>query len=154
MPKRKFKLLQEQLERKFYPFQQAASVPTPSEGWIHAIRTALQMSLKQLSARLHITPQGVKVMEQREREGAITIKTLREVANALDMQLVYGFVPQDGTLEALINKRALELARQIVLRTSRSMKLEDQENTPERLEKAIKERAEELKSEMPKLLWD
>lgn len=154
MDKRKIKLLQDQLDSKLRLFQQAASIPVPSEGWIHAIRTALQMSLKQLGTRMNMTPQGVKVLEQRERDGAITLKILREAAKALDMQLVYGFVPSGGTLEELINKKALELARQIVLRTSRSMKLEDQENAPERIEKAIQERAEELKSDSPKLLWD
>jgi hypothetical protein len=34
------------------------------------------------------------------------------------------------------------------------MGLEDQKNTPERLEKAIKEKAAEIKNDMPKILWD
>jgi hypothetical protein len=34
------------------------------------------------------------------------------------------------------------------------MKLEDQGNTNKRIEKAIRERAEEFKNEMPKVLWD
>jgi len=34
------------------------------------------------------------------------------------------------------------------------MKLEAQQNSAERIEKAIRERAEEIKREMPKLLWD
>jgi Zn-dependent peptidase ImmA (M78 family) len=70
------------------------------------------------------------------------------------MQLVYGFVPNDGSLDALIEKRANELATNIVLRTSTTMKLEDQGNTNKRIEKAIRERAEEIKNEMPKMLWD
>jgi hypothetical protein len=83
-----------------------------------------------------------------------TIKSLREIAHALDMQLVYGFVPNDGSLDALIEKRATELATKIVLRTNNTMKLEDQGNTNERIKKAIKERADEIKNEMPKILWD
>ena len=83
-----------------------------------------------------------------------TIKSLREIAHALDMQLVYGFVPNDGSLDALIEKRATELATKIVLRTNNTMKLEDQGNTNERIKKAIKERADEIKTEMPKILWD
>jgi hypothetical protein len=47
----------------------------------------------------------------------------------LDMQLVYGFVPNDGSLDALIEKRAKELATQIVMRTANTMKLEDQANS-------------------------
>ena len=54
----------------------------------------------------------------------------------------------------MIEKRANDLAKEIVFRTSISMKLEDQENNPKRVQKAIKEKVEELKLEMPKYLWD
>lgn len=70
------------------------------------------------------------------------------------MQLVYGFVPNDGSLEALIERKAKELATQIVMRTNNSMKLEDQENSKQRIEKAIQERAFAIKTEMLKTLWD
>jgi predicted DNA-binding mobile mystery protein A len=84
-------------------------VTPPPTGWIKAVRTALGMSLQQLSNRLSITKQSAQEIEQREKEGSIKIKTLRETANALDMQLVYGFVPKDGTLENLIDRKVKEL---------------------------------------------
>ena len=93
-------------------------------------------------------------MEKREKDGSITIKSLREIARAMDMQLVYGFVPNDGSLDALIEKRATELATQIVMRTANTMKLEDQANSKKRLETAIRERAAAIKNELPKILWD
>ena len=34
------------------------------------------------------------------------------------------------------------------------MALEDQQNEPSRIEKAIKERALQIQNEMPKYLWD
>ena len=52
------------------------------------------------------------------------------------------------------NHQLQELATQIVMRTNNSMKLEDQENTKQRIEKAIQERAIAIKNEMPKTLWD
>jgi len=52
------------------------------------------------------------------------------------MQLVYGFVPNDGSLDALIEKRATELATKIVMRTSNNMKLEDQVKSNERIIKS------------------
>jgi hypothetical protein len=70
------------------------------------------------------------------------------------MQFVYGFVPNATSLDALIEQRATELATQIVMRTAQSMSLEDQANTEERLQNAIKERASNIINEMPKLLWD
>jgi hypothetical protein len=70
------------------------------------------------------------------------------------MKLVYGLVPKERSIEQMIEKRSLELAREIVLRTSQSMKLEDQEVSKESVDKAIHERAKELQNEMPRNLWD
>ena len=112
------------------------------------------MSLQQLASKMGITKQSMQEVENREKEGAITLKALREAAAALDMQLVYGLVPKDGSLDALIERRARELASQIVARTSQSMRLEDQENSNLRIQQAIEERTALLIAEMPKALWD
>ncbi len=112
------------------------------------------MTLLQMGKRLGVSKQAVLDMEKREAEGSITLKALREVGQALDMQLVYGFVPNDGSLDALIEKKARELASQIVHRTSSSMVLEDQANSEYRLSQAIDERTLEIKQQMPKILWD
>lgn len=135
-------------------FASLQKVAKPPTGWIKAIRNAVGMSMLQLGNRLSITKQSVQDMESREKDGTISIKALREAARALDMQLVYGFVPNDGSLEALIERKAKDLATQIVMRTNNSMKLEDQENSKQRIEKAIQERAFAIKTEMPKTLWD
>ena len=150
----KQRLLIEQIDRKLIVFKTLNSMIVPQNGWIHSIRVALKMSLRQLGNRLKISPQSVKEMELREAEGAITLKALREAGAALDMKLVYGFIPNGQSLEEMIDKRAIEVAKEIVLRTSNTMQLEDQENSRKRLEKAIKNRAEEIKIKMPKYLWD
>jgi predicted DNA-binding mobile mystery protein A len=144
----------QQLNSKMQAFATVQKVPAPPTGWVKAIRLALGMSLDQLGRKLSITKQSTQAIEEREKDGSLTIKALREAANALDMQLIYGFVPKDGSLDALVERKARDLAKQIVLRTSNTMKLEDQENSQERIEKAIEERATAIKSEMPKALWD
>jgi len=144
----------QQLNKKMLAFASLQRVPSPPTGWLKALRLALGVSAQQVAKKLSITRQGVQDMERREKEGSITIKALRDVANALDMQLVYGFVPRDGSLDALVERKARELAKQIVLRTSNTMRLEDQENAKERIEKAIEERSAAIQSEMPKILWD
>jgi predicted DNA-binding mobile mystery protein A len=144
----------QQLNNKMLAFASLQKVTPPPTGWIKAIRNAIGMSMLQLGNRLSITKQSVQDLESREKNGSVSIKALREAARALDMQLVYGFVPKDGSLEALIDRKAKELATQIVMRTNNSMKLEDQENTKQRIEKAIQERAVAIKNEMPKTLWD
>jgi predicted DNA-binding mobile mystery protein A len=144
----------QQLNSKMLEFASPQTVVVPPTGWINAIRTTLGISLLQLGNKLSVTKQSVQDMERREKDGSITLKALREAAKVLDMQLVYGFVPVDGSLAELIDRKAKALARNIVLRTSNSMKLEDQENSQQRVEKAIEERTAAIKNEMPKALWD
>lgn len=144
----------EHLERKFKILAPIKNVTTPSTGWINTVRVTLGMSLQQLAEKLEMTRQSVGEIETREQEGTITLKSLKETADALDMYLVYGLVPKDGTIDALIERKASELALKIVSRTSNTMKLENQENSKERIQKAIEERAAVIKNDLPKMLWD
>jgi predicted DNA-binding mobile mystery protein A len=144
----------QQLNSKMMGFASLKKVVMPPTGWVKAIRTAIGMSMQQLGNKLNVSKQAVMDMEKREKEGSITIKSLREIARAMDMQLVYGFLPNDGSLDALIERRARELAAKIVMRTATTMELEDQANSKKRIETAIKERTVAIQNEMPKILWD
>lgn len=150
----KKQLLIQQLDQKTSLYNELLKITRPPKGWVKTIRTALGISLEQIAKKMHITKQSVRAIEEREKEGTITLKSLQEVAHILDMKLIYALVPKEGSLDALIERKAKELAIKIVQRTSASMKLEDQENSKERIEKAIQEKTEELKREMPKILWD
>ncbi|MBW8325355.1 MAG: mobile mystery protein A [Prolixibacteraceae bacterium] len=154
MKVQKQKLLIEQLDRKMQLLKPLDSVTIPSQGWIFTIRTALGMSLRQLALRINITAQSMKEIENREVEGGLTLKGLNEVGKALNMRFVYGFIPLDDSIEKMIEKQALKIAKEVVWRTSNSMSLEDQENNQIRLEKAVKSRMEEIKNEIPRYLWD
>ncbi|NQU67740.1 MAG: mobile mystery protein A [Candidatus Marinimicrobia bacterium] len=150
----KQRLLIEHADQKLAVFKPLNSITIPQKGWIHIIRVALRMSLRQLGNRLKISPQSVKEMEERESNGSITIKGLKEVGAVLNMKLIYGFIPEEESIEKMIEKQALEIAKDIVLRTSNTMQLEDQENSNARIEKAISNRAEDIKMKMPTYLWD
>lgn len=144
----------QQLNTKMVSFAAVQQQAVPASGWVRTIRSALGMSMQQLGRKLSISKQSVQDIEKREQEGSITLRSLRETARALDMQLVYGFVPNGGSLNALIEQKARELATEIVLRSSHTMLLEGQENSEQRIRKAIEERTVLLKNEMPKILWD
>lgn len=148
------KLKIDQLTKKLEPYKAVGIETRPSIGWVKTLRTSLGMSLEQLGDKLGITRQSAQSIEKREAKGSITIKALEEVGKVMEMKLVYGFIPLDGSIEKLIEKKAKKLAREIVMRTSETMKLEDQENSPERIKKAIDERTKEIIEEMPKILWD
>lgn len=148
------KLQFQQLNEKINQLNGLQHVIIPPIGWIKALRNGIGMSMEQLGKKLSITKQGVMDIEKREKEGAITIKSMKEIAMAMDMQFVYGFIPNAGSLEQMLETRAIEIATKIVERTSTTMKLEDQANSRKRIEKAIKERASEIINKTPKILWD
>jgi predicted DNA-binding mobile mystery protein A len=147
-------LILEQTDDKLKLFSNLRTISIPPQGWIFSIRKALKMSMRQLGEKLSITAQSIKDMEEREKTGSISINSLKKLAKSLNMKFVYGFIPETGSLEAMIEKRANEIAKEIVLRTSNSMRLEDQEVTKDRLEKSISEKTQEILNEMPKYLWD
>ena len=148
------KLLLEQLDRKLKPFKEVKEILVPEKGWVNNIRNTLNMTLEQLGDKLNITKQSVKKIEEREASGTISIKSLKEVGKALDMKFVYGFVPNDESLEEMVDVKAHQLAKKIVLRTNQNMKLEDQANSVEQIINAIEELAVEIKREMRKSLWN
>jgi predicted DNA-binding mobile mystery protein A len=151
---KKNKLQFQHLGEKMGKVAAMVNLVMPTIGWIKTIRTGIGMSLEQLGNKLSVTKQAIRDIENREKEGSITIKSMQEIANVLDMKFVYAFVPKEGSLEAMIEKRAIEVAKKIVNRTSNTMKLEDQANSEDRIQKAIKERAEEIINKTPKILWD
>lgn len=150
----KQKLIIEQLDKKLKNYNPLLRESIPQKGWINAVRVALKMSFRQFGKRMGLTPQGAINIEKREKDGSLTLKNLEEAGRALNMKLVYGFVPLDDSLEKMIENRARELAVEIVKTTSNTMALEDQKNTDKRLQKAVEDKAKQLVYEMPRHLWD
>ena len=118
--------------------------PRPPAGWLRSIREALGMASAVLAARLEITASGVRKLEQAEAADAITLGTLRRMAEALDCDLQYALVPR-RPLREMRRQQALSLARQWQERAGRTMALEAQpidspsEATKERLEAMAQE---------------
>lgn len=150
----KHKLMIEQLDKKLQMYVPLLNVSIPDKGWLHVVRKAYKMSLRQFGERLGVSPPAVEGFEKREKDGSITLKSLEDAARALDMKLVYGFIPMNGSIEKTIEHRARALALEIVKATSNTMILEDQEITDERLKKAVEDKTTQLMYELPRHLWD
>ena len=151
----KQKLVVDHLQEKLNPYRPLLYLERPKRGWINAVRTALGMSYRQLSERLGFSDRSsAQNMERREQDLSITLKTLNEVAYAMDMKVVYGLVPKGGSIKEMIEQRAYTLAQEIVSETSHNMALENQKNREERLRKAIDDKAQQIMYEMPRYLWD
>lgn len=143
----------EQLDKKFKAFRKLNKL-TPPKGWVFATRTTLGMSLGQLGKRMGVSAQAVKGLEQREKNGSISLKNLDEAAKAFGLRLTYGFYSPDKSLKKIIDDRAYKMAEQIVARTHKTMQLENQANSKARLKRAIKERAKEIVDKNTKSLWN
>jgi predicted DNA-binding mobile mystery protein A len=115
-----------QLERSLAPFQTVASNPRPPKGWIRAIREAVGISSGDLAERLGTSRQLVIQQEKAESEDRITLKSLRDLAHALDCDLVYALVPRSGSVGALRVARSRAKAAANVLGVEHSMALENQ----------------------------
>ena len=144
----------DEIQDKLNPFFVLKSEIKPDNGWVNAIRVSIKMSLRQLGERLHITPQGVRDLEKREKEGAITINALKEVGRVLDMDLVYGFISRHNSLEEMIEERAREIAEEFVLKTTQTIQLDNTRKSENDKKKAIQQKTYEISSKMPSNLWD
>lgn len=124
----------------------------PNKGWIKAIRTALRMTVRQLSERIGISQQSTTKLEENEAIETITLKSLRKVAAALDCKLVYAIVPNQGSLEDLIKQQAYKKAIELIMPVDHSMRLESQ--GVDNIEEKILELAEDLAKNVNSSLWD
>jgi predicted DNA-binding mobile mystery protein A len=123
----------------------AAALAVPPGGWLRGIREALGMSMAQLGRRMGLPRQGVLALEQREASGAVSLKTLREAAAALDAELVYAIVPR-RSLARMLQKQARRKAGEELAR--------EQWATAADLEAAVEKRAAEWLLVRPRALWD
>ena len=154
MKSSKVQFFLDETQDKLNPFSVLKSVINPDNGWVNAIRISIKMSLRQLGERLHITPQGVRDLEKREKEGAITINTLKEVGRVLDMDLVYGFISRHNSLEDMIEERAREIAEEVILKTEQTMQQDNLRKSENEIKKAVQQKTYEISSKMPTNLWD
>jgi predicted DNA-binding mobile mystery protein A len=74
------------------PMMNASGEPTL--GWIRTMREARGLSLRQLGGRLGVQGNSVHVAERREQSGGISLYQLQRIADALDCDLFYAFVPR------------------------------------------------------------
>ena len=83
------------------------------------------MTAQQLGARLGVSQPTVQKLERSEQEGTIQLGSLRRMAEALNCELVYTFVPLEP-LEQTYATAARRVARRELAAISHSMALEDQ----------------------------
>jgi predicted DNA-binding mobile mystery protein A len=140
-----------QLDQRLGQIREVTQVlEVPRGGWIAALRTAYGMSQKDLARRMGISQQAVSQLERREADGSATLHAIEQAAEVLGGQLVYAIVPA-RPIEALIEERALQMARQMTTSVRHTMRLEDQDPSVD-LDDRTRALARELKAS-PERLW-
>lgn len=150
----KYKLIaRQQLDKTLSGYVTAKQTSIPVKGWIRAIREALGMSGKQLAGRLNVSQPRIPRLEQDEVSGVVSLKTMRQAAEAMDCVFVYAIVPRT-TLEETVRAQARKVAGVRTQRVSHTMLLEAQSLSAEEQRAALDAAVEELAREMPKELWE
>ncbi|ACD96277.1 mobile mystery protein A [Trichlorobacter lovleyi] len=145
-------IIRQQLDKTLAGLK-ATNTKVPVKGWIRAIREALGMSGRQLAQRLKVSQPRIPRLEQDELTGSVTIKTMQQVAEALDCAFVYALVPRTS-LENTLRGQARLVAQDRIERVAHSMLLEAQSLSAEEQQKSLEATINELVREMPKELWD
>jgi predicted DNA-binding mobile mystery protein A len=114
-----------QFERRIKPIRKNLDNLNIKGGWIHYVRSILGIKLTTLAKLTKTTSSAVQQAEKREAQGKVTLETLNKMANAMDCEFVYAFVPKKEIRE-LVEDRAVKKARMILRNADMHMELEDQ----------------------------
>jgi predicted DNA-binding mobile mystery protein A len=134
-----------QINRRLSTLADLQTATVIRESWIGYIRRALQMTLKDLGNRLEVNPSAIAQAERNELSGKISLGRLRKIANAMDCDLVYAFIPkgQDKTIQSITLSHALLKAELLLKEADLHMELEDQK-VNQSLEERIHQLAKKL----------
>ena len=104
--------------------------------------------LGQLAARIGISQPRIAKMELNERN--LKISTMQKIAEGLDCDFVYGFVPKTS-LQDTIRKQAQKKAAGVLSRVNATMALEDQLAQDPHL---LNDLADEIVAKNIKQIWE
>lgn len=100
------RLLRKKLDKEMRFYRLAAREKEPTNGLLRAVRQAMKIPLKEIAAMMAIGESNVFEMEEREETGAIELRSLERMAEAMGCKVVYGVIPANGmTLEELAEGR-------------------------------------------------
>jgi predicted DNA-binding mobile mystery protein A len=111
------------------------------------------MSAAQLGRRLGVCRQRIARAEKDELAGNVTLKTMTQLADAMDCAFVYWVVPKTS-LEEIVRSQAKKIAEASVSQTSLAMSLEGQAITDEDKAELIDEAVDAILNDDKVRLWE
>jgi predicted DNA-binding mobile mystery protein A len=110
------------------------------------------MTTAQLAERMGVAQTRVSRIEKDEVGSAVTLRTLRQAAEAMNCTLVYALVPNEE-LEQAVRHRATALTNERLSRTHHTMKLENQALAERDLDAERSRILRDLLEGDPRRLW-
>ncbi len=150
---RKHLRARESLDKRLAPFRDNPELQRPSKGWLRAIRNALGLTTDQLAQRAGISQYTVSKWEKAEMQDSMTLRKLREAAEALDCELVYTLVPRQP-LSSMVRHRAEVVADALLARNHHTMLLEAQSLSKDEILREREQLIDDLLRLKPARLWD
>ena len=130
------KLLRRSYQKKFDALKKVI-IDRPPQGWLKTIREFLGMTTTQLAKKINVTQPRVINLEKNEKNTKIS--TMERIADALNCDFVYAFVPREN-IDDIIYNQAKKKALKILSKVNTNMSLENQlTDTNELTEDIIKE---------------
>jgi predicted DNA-binding mobile mystery protein A len=142
-----------QIDQMVEPWRNLVRKTPPKGGWIRLVRNALGMTTRQLAERLGVKQPRIVKIEKAEMDGSITLKSLRDAANALGCDLVYAVVPRKSIRDVL-EERATTKAREALGPVFHNMALEAQSPTDDVQNELLKEQIRDMLAGRPSRLWE
>jgi predicted DNA-binding mobile mystery protein A len=143
-------IITRQISRRLENLRACSQGTQGISSWIDYVRKGLGMSLVQLAKRVGVTQSSMSVSIKTEKEKRITLNRLTQIADAMDCDLVYGFVPRKK-IEDLMLDQAVKKTRQLMDHAETHMELEGKKVKIDKAER-INDLAETRR--YSKYLWD
>ena len=146
---KKKKAIRKQISRRLEDLREFKNLTVGISSWSRYVREGLGMTLAQLAKRVGVAHSTMSEAEGRECDGNITLNKLKQVADALNCDLVYAFIPRKK-LDDLVYDQAHMKAKYSISTSTTHMELEDQkvETDEARLKEIIEDKM------YSKYLWD
>ncbi|WP_372655448.1 helix-turn-helix domain-containing protein [Halobacteriovorax sp.] len=144
------RIIRKQVQKKLESFSLLLVESSSITSFSRYIRGALGMSLGQLSARLGVAPSTASELEKREEKGNITLNRLRDLADALECDVQYTFVPRKS-IQEIVEDQAKKKSIKSMSMSDTHMSLEDQKVTTD-FETRLEDLVDDYK--YSKYLWD
>jgi len=128
--------------------KQLADVEAPQKGWIAAMRGALGMSAEYVAQRKGVSRNAVYQAERSEKDGAVSLKQMEQLATAMGGTFVYAIIPNTRIDNMKYRQAKLKAAQQLTeIESALSWPADEQQDW-------IDDKAAELIHDMPSHFWE